>query len=181
LYGKGIRELADPLCASLGMEVIHVDCVRMKTRWLVRVYLDKAGGVTLDDCSQVSGQLGDILDVHDLPPGPYTLEVSSPGPDRPLSRDKDFLRYVGHFIRIRLHEKVDGMKHFRGKLVDFVIEGDRKTIVLEMGDKRCRIPCESLLKANLEDERGVLPSPKPHGGSSPTGSGRRKERRGPRT
>jgi len=69
----------------------------MKSRWLVRIYMDREeGGVTVDDCALISHQLGDLLDVHDVPPGPYTLEVSSPGLDRPLSRDKDFLNTGAH-------------------------------------------------------------------------------------
>ncbi|MBA4423155.1 MAG: ribosome maturation factor, partial [Syntrophus sp. (in: bacteria)] len=82
-----IRQLAEPVLASVGMELIQVECLKMKTRWVVRIYMDREqGGVTLDDCALISNQLGDLLDVHDVPPGPYTLEVSSPGLDRPLQR-----------------------------------------------------------------------------------------------
>ena len=156
-YKEEIWELADPVAESLGMEVIQVECIRMKSRWIVRLYLDKDGGVTLDDCSRVSAQLGDVLAAHDLPPGPYTLEVSSPGPDRPLSRDKDFLKYIGQRIRIRLSEKLEGSKHFRGRLVDFLVEEDRRVIVLEVGEGKIRIPRESVWKANLEEEPGTIP------------------------
>ena len=65
--------------AANGMELIYAECLRMPSRWIVRIFLDREGGITLDDCSVISHQAGDILDVHDTPPGPYTLEVSSPG------------------------------------------------------------------------------------------------------
>jgi len=152
-YKEEIWKLAEPVAESLGMEVIQIECVRMKSRWIVRVYLDKDGGVTLDDCSRLSGQLGDVLAAHDLPPGPYTLEVSSPGPDRPLGRDKDFVTYIGQRIRIRLRDKLEGTRHFRGKLVDFIADGDRKVVVLEVGDRKVRIPRESVWKANLDEDQ----------------------------
>ncbi len=88
-----IRQLAEPVVASEGMELIHVECIKMHTRWIIRLYLDKENGITLDDCTGVSNQLGDIFDINDLIKGAYTLEVSSPGFDRPISRDEDFVKY----------------------------------------------------------------------------------------
>ncbi len=111
-HEEQIRQLAEPLLASEGMELVLVECLKMKTRWVVRIYMDREGGVTLDDCAQISNQLGDLLDVHDVPPGPYTLEVSSPGLDRPLHRDKDFLKYRGSRINLRLGGKDRGTAQF---------------------------------------------------------------------
>jgi len=141
--------LAEPVLESEGLELIQVECVRMQTRWLVRIYMDREGGVSLEDCSEISNQLGDILDVHDLPPGPYTLEVSSPGLDRPLVRDKDFIRYQGCDVDVRLEQKVEGIRHFRGKLVEYREEDDRKILVIEMASKLYRVPRERIVKANL--------------------------------
>ncbi|MCK7504408.1 MAG: ribosome maturation factor RimP [Desulfobacterales bacterium] len=90
-----IWQLAEPIAASEGMELIHVECLKMHSRWVFRLYLDKEGGVSLDDCTEVSNQLGDVLDVHDLSRGPYTLEVSSPGLDRPISRDSGLSEVPG--------------------------------------------------------------------------------------
>ena len=151
-YDKKIMELAEPVAAAAGMEVILVECLRMKLRWLVRVYLDKEGGVTLDDCAAMSNQLGDILDVHDVPPGAYTMEVSSPGLDRPLTRDKDFLKYRGSKVRVTSSEKLEGIKNFRGKLVDFAEEDGRQYLAVEMAGKIHRIPKDLVVKANLEYE-----------------------------
>ena len=94
-YQDRIKELIGPAIESESMELVDVECLKMNTRWLVRLFIDKERGVTLDDCQKISHLVGDILDVHEMPPGPYTLEVSSPGLDRPLTRDKDFLEIQG--------------------------------------------------------------------------------------
>jgi ribosome maturation factor RimP len=145
-----IRQLAEPLLASTGMELIQVECLKMKSRWVVRIYMDREeGGVTLEDCALVSNQLGDLLDVHDVPPGPYTLEVSSPGLDRPLQRDKDFLKYRGSRINLRLREKIEGRRHLCGELSGYEVENGTKVLVVTEDEKSYRIPREAVLKANL--------------------------------
>ena len=149
-YEQQIWQLAEPLLESAGMELILVECLKMKSNWVVRIYMDREGGVTLDDCTRISNELGDLLDVHDVPPGAYTLEVSSPGLDRPLHRDKDFLKYRGEQVNIRVEGKIEGRRHFRGALVDYVDEDGRKVLVVRIADKVFRIPREAVLKANLE-------------------------------
>ena len=151
-YGETIRKLAEPVLEAEGMELIDVECIKMKSRWLVRIYLDKEGGVTLDDCTEASNQMGDILDVHDVPPGAYTLEVSSPGLDRPLVRDKDFMKYKGCKVDIRLHEKIEGIRHFNGRLTDFFEEEGQKILMVDVTGKTYRIPRNLVVKAHLEYE-----------------------------
>ncbi len=146
---EDIWRLAEPVIESEGLELVQVECLRMKTRWLIRIYMDRERGVTLDDCSEISNQLGDILDVHDLPPGPYTLEVSSPGLDRPLVRDKDFLRYQGCEVNVRLEQKVEGIRNFKGRLLQYLEEDGRKILVIEMASKLYRIPKDLIVKTNL--------------------------------
>jgi ribosome maturation factor RimP len=142
-----IRELAEPVLASVGLELVQVECLKMKARWVVRIYMDrKEGGVTLDDCALISNQLGDLLDV---PPGPYTLEVSSPGLDRPLQRDEDFLKYRGSRINLRVKEKIDGRRHFCGVMTDYEDGEGGKVLVVTVGGKTYRIPREAMVKANL--------------------------------
>lgn len=148
-YEGKIWHLGEPLVESEGMELIYVECIKMSSRWIVRIYIDKEGGVSLDDCSSISNQLGDILDVHDIPAGPYTLEVSSPGLDRPLFRDKDFQKYRGHTVHIKLREKIQGIKNFHGKLLDISDEGDRKTLTIEVAENIYHLPKEKVLKAHL--------------------------------
>jgi ribosome maturation factor RimP len=148
-YKEKIEWLIKPLVESENMELVNVECLRMKSRWLVRVYIDKEGGVTLGDCTEISHQVGDVLDIHDIPPGPYTLEVSSPGLDRPLVKDADFLKYRGHLVRVRLREKAEGSRNLRGRLMDFQEEDGKKILVLEVEGKTFRIPKENLVRANL--------------------------------
>ena len=152
IYREEIRQLIEPLLESEGMELVDLECLKMKSRWLIRIYIDKAGGVTIDDCSEISKQAGDILDVHDVPPGPYTLEVSSPGLDRPLTRDKDFIKYRGHKVNIKANEKIEGSRNFRGKLIDYLDENGRKTLIVDVSGKSYHIPRDLIAKANLEYE-----------------------------
>ena len=151
-----IWQLAEPIAATEGMELIHVECLKMHARWVFRLFLDKEGGVSLDDCTAVSNQLGDVLDVHDLSRGPYTLEVSSPGLDRPVSRDVDFERFKGATLAVKTRIKIDGTKKFQGILVDYVEENGRRIVRIESSGKVFSIPKEEIVKANLVDETARL-------------------------
>jgi len=149
-YRERIIELVGPAVESEGLELVELECLRMKTRWLVRIFIDREGGATLDDCAALSHQLGDLLNVHDLPPGPYTLEVSTPGLDRPLTRDKDFEKYRGARVRIRTREPIDGSRNFLGTCVDYATEGGRRIVTLDVDGRSVRIDRENIQKANLE-------------------------------
>jgi ribosome maturation factor RimP len=151
-YRGKIRELIEPVLEDEDMELVDVECLRMKTRWIVRIFMDKEGGVTLDDCTEISHQVGDILDIHDIPPGPYTLEVSSPGLDRPLAKDKDFMQYRGCHVRVKADQKIDGIKNFQGKLVDYLDENGRKILIVDVAGRTYRIPRDLVAKAHLEYE-----------------------------
>ena len=146
-----IRQLAEPVIASEGMELIHVECVKMQTRWIIRLYLDKENGVTLDDCTAVSNQLGDVFDINDLIKGAYTLEVSSPGFDRPISRDVDFVKYRNSRINIKTGVKIEGIKNFQGILLDYTEEEGEKMALMDISGKVYRIPRKDIVKANLAD------------------------------
>jgi ribosome maturation factor RimP len=146
-----VRSLAEPVVSAEGMELIHVECIKMHMRWIIRLYLDKEDGVTLDDCTAVSNQLGDIFDINDLVNGPYTLEVSSPGFDRPISRDQDFMKYRGSKVSIKTNLKIEGVRNFHGQLIDFIEENGCKIVVVEVSGKRYRIPKAEITKANLAD------------------------------
>ena len=146
-----IWQLVEPVAASEGMELIHVDCLKMHTRWIVRLFLDKEGGVTIDDCSTISNQLGDLLDIQDMIKGTYTLEVSSPGFDRPISRDQDFIKYQGFKVNIKTGIKIEGMKNFRGTLSSCIEEAGKKFIIVDVSGKTYRIPKSEILKTNLAD------------------------------
>jgi len=151
-YRERIREIAEPAIGAEGLELVDIECLRMKSRWLVRIYIDKPGGVTLGDCQAVSNLIGDLLDLHDIPPGPYTLEVSSPGLDRPLVRDEDFKKYRGSRVNVKTSEKIGGSRNFHGVLLDFANEGDGMILIVDVDGKICRIPKDKVLKARLEYE-----------------------------
>jgi len=151
-YREKIAELVEPVIESERMELVDVECLKGPSRWIVRIYIDKEGGVTLDDCATISGEVGDLLDIHETPPGSYNLEISSPGLDRPLVRDRDFVRYEGHTVKIRAAEKIEGKRNFTGRLIAFVDKGGEKSLVIEVGETVYTIPRGMVVKANLEYE-----------------------------
>jgi ribosome maturation factor RimP len=148
-----IRQLAGPVVASEGMELIHVECIKMHSRWIVRLFLDKEGGVALDDCANISSQLGDIFDIREVINGSYTLEVSSPGFDRPISRDQDFVKYKNSRVNIKTDVKIEGIRNFHGILSDYVEEAGRKFVLVDIAGKVYRIPRQDIIKANLADDK----------------------------
>lgn len=151
-YKEKLVALAEPIIDAAHMELIDVECHKMKSRWLVRLYIDREGGVTVDDCAEISYQVGDVIDVYDLPPGPYTLEVSSPGLDRPLVKDKHFLDYRGSRVKVRVHTAFEGKRNFKGTLVDFVVHDRGATVVVEEEGTRYAIPRDLVARATLEYE-----------------------------
>jgi len=152
-YREEIIGLIEPVIESEGLELVELECLRMQTRWLVRIFIDREGGATLEDCTSISHQVGDLLNVHDLPPGPYTLEVSSPGLDRPLTRDKDFEKYRGARIRVRTRDPIDGSRNFLGAFVDYSTEDGRRIVTVDVDGRIVRIDRDNIQKANLEYER----------------------------
>jgi ribosome maturation factor RimP len=111
------REIIEPVVAGLGYELVGVEYHSAGRHGLLRVYIDMEGGVTVDDCARVSHQVSGVLDVEDFIRGRYTLEVSSPGLDRPLFTVADFDRFRGRDVRIRLDAPLDGRRKFSGRLV----------------------------------------------------------------
>ncbi len=110
--------------------------------------MDREGGVTIDDCAQVSRELGTVLDVRELIPNPYVLEVSSPGLTRPLKKAEDFQKFRNHLVKIKTFEPLEGRKNFKGTLLG--LEGDLVRVVVDGQDYE--IPLKSIAKANLEIE-----------------------------
>ena len=155
-YENRIWEIAAPAIQSEGMELVCVECIQMKSRWIVRLYIDRDKGVTIDDCALISDRIGDLLDVNDVPPEAYTLEISSPGLDRPLVRDKDFIRFLGQRVIIQTRDKIEGIRNFKGILKDYRIGAEGgKTIILDLSGKILAVPREAVIKARLE---GLLES-----------------------
>lgn len=145
-----VTRMAEPLCSAEGIELVHVEYQREPGGLTLRVYLDKSGGVTLDDCVDISRQLEDLLDVHLQEVPPYRLEVSSPGLERPVGKLKDFIRFKGQRARIRVGTAVGGRKNFTGVLTDVVDE----TIRLQMDKEMVSLNFNDITRARLINYNG---------------------------
>ncbi len=146
---KVVEEISREIGDWMGFEIVDVEFVTGNRGWVLRVTIDKEGGVTIDDCAAFSHQLDPRLDVENCFPGQaYTLEVSSPGLTRPLKRLKDYQRFQGRKVKIRTAREIEGQKVFKG-----VLAGEREgMITLRNGKKDVNIPFEDIVKANLEFE-----------------------------
>lgn len=119
------EKLLEPALEQFGVELVDVEYVRERN-WILRVFIDKDGGVDLNDCQKISEKAGELLDEADLISDNYMLEVSSPGLDRALKKDKDFIRYAGEEVDVKLFaplEEVGGVKEFTAVLEGFSEEG----------------------------------------------------------
>jgi ribosome maturation factor RimP len=112
---KIVTELAQPLVEEQGLELVDVEYVKERA-WYLRVYVDKEGGIDIDDCSTISSKLAKLLDDRDVIKEQYYLEVSSPGIDRPLKKDRDFLANYGKKVDVQLFAPIDGKKEIVGEL-----------------------------------------------------------------
>lgn len=149
VVGK-VTEIAERVGASEGVEIVDVQLLGGGGSRLLRIYIDKPEGVTHADCEFISQNVGTILDVEDvIPGGSYTLEVSSPGVERKLTKPREFERFSGHKIKVVLRQPVDGQKHWAGMLKSYA-EG---TITLEPSPgKSLQFPLDQVEKANLKFE-----------------------------
>jgi ribosome maturation factor RimP len=140
-----ITQVADELCQGEGFELVHVEIVTWNRQTIIRIYADKPGGITLGDCADISRQLGDLLDIHLPDMGGYRLEVSSPGPNRPLKKKQDFHRFKGSRIKIETRASIQGKKRFTGILEQI----HEHAVVIEVDGERVEIPDLQIDKANL--------------------------------
>ena len=145
-----IWELAKPLAETQGVEIVDIELRREGSRGgrVLRLYLDKDGGPNMDDLSQVSRELSALLDVHDIVEGAYTLEVSSPGINRPLKLPEHFQRFVGKTVRVRTRDLVQGRRSFLGPLLDVSAE----KIAVNQDGARVEIPFAVIEKSNYEHD-----------------------------
>jgi ribosome maturation factor RimP len=145
-----VWELAAPLVDREGMEIVDIEFRYEGSRGgkILRLYLDKEGGPNVDDLSRVSHQLSELLDTQDVVPGTYTLEVSSPGINRPLKRPEHFARFVGKRIRVRTRDRIDGRRSFLGTLQE-VLENQ---ITLKQEGAQYQIPFSVIEKSNYEHD-----------------------------
>lgn len=130
-YEQRTEELLTPIVERNKFELVDVEFVKEAGMWYLRAYIDKPGGITVDDCEVVSREFSEILDAKDYITESYIFEVSSPGLGRPLKKEKDFQRSLGEEVEIRTYRAIDRQKEFTGILKDF----DKDTVTLQYEDE----------------------------------------------
>ncbi len=144
-----MEKIIEPVINALGIELDDIELNKMKGKALLRVFIEKEGGITIDDCAAVSREIEAILDVEDPVPYSYVLEVSSPGLDRPLKRPGDFKRFTGDTIRVVTLEPIGKQTFFVGKIAR---AGDDALVLLLPADREVTIPYQNISRARLEVE-----------------------------
>ena len=140
-----IAEIARPVVEEEGCSLWDVEYVREAGTWYLRVFIDREGGVSIDDCERVSRRLDPILDEKDPIPESYVFEVGSAGADRELKRPRDFEQFMGSEVEVRLYRPVDGSKHYTGTLAGY----EDGAVTLTQGEKTLRFTKEQVAQVRL--------------------------------
>jgi ribosome maturation factor RimP len=146
---KEVSRIAESLLPEFGMEMVAVEFCFERGRWTLRVYIDKEGGVTVDDCASVSRDLGDVVEAESIINHAYVLEVSSPGLDRPLRKEQDFIRSIGKLIAIEMARPVNKRRNFTGRLAH-VGDGAVRILVDDAG--LFELPLDGIKRARIKYE-----------------------------
>lgn len=141
-----VKELLNPLLAERDLELFDIEFRGQGKKGILRVFIDKQEGVTIEDCADISRELGTLLDIHDIIPDSYTLEVSSPGLTRPLRKPADFIRFKGRKVKIKTSSDIEKKKIFVGNILDFKDD----LVAIETDGAQYLIPYGEIEKANLE-------------------------------
>ena len=147
-FMTNVQKLAEEITQANNYELVHVEFLQDGKQWVLRIYLDKEGGITIDDCKKVSRQLSYELDAEDIIPHHYSLEVSSPGVDRVMGKIEDYKKYADNNIVIRLKQPHEGRKKFNGKLLG--INNEKTNVIVEIDNDEYNIPFDLIKKANLK-------------------------------
>ncbi|MGB5685396.1 MAG: ribosome maturation factor RimP [Candidatus Electrothrix sp.] len=146
---KAVEDFATPLLEEMGLELVEVQ-FRQESGWILRLFVDRNEGVNVDDCASVSRQVATYLEVEDIIRRAYTLEVSSPGAERPLKRIEDFIRFSGKKIRVKLIDPVDDQRVFCGILTGVDKEKNSITLAVDGSDaKQMVIDLRAVARARL--------------------------------
>lgn len=141
------KALIEKIVSSEGLELVEVEIKGSLNRRIIRIFIDKPEGITHADCERTSHQVGAELDIEDLIPGSYTLEVSSPGLTRKLQGKEDFLKFRGRLVKIQTHQPVEGSRSIRGILAAF----DGETVTVELKNSApVQFPFHWVAKASLD-------------------------------
>lgn len=140
-----VEEMVQPFLSEHGFELVDVEYVKEGNNWFLRVFVDKDGGIDIEDCSRISEYMSEQLDGNDPISGAYFLEVSSPGAERPLKKSEDVAKAVGKDVFVTTYAPLDGQKEFEGRLLSF----DNEELLIEAGKKTYTIPYEKVASARL--------------------------------
>lgn len=143
-----ISGIIEPIILSMGIELVDVEFKKEQGRWILRVFIDREGGIRLQDCELVSREIEPVLDAEDPVIHTFTLEVSSPGLQRPLKKRGDFERFRGKLVKIKLYTPLDGEKTFCA----YILQTEGDDLILDRQGKSLRVPFVKIAKANLEVE-----------------------------
>lgn len=144
-----IEQVARPVLAEHSAELVDLQFVHEQGQWVLRFFLDKEGGITLDDCAEISDHLGRLLDATNLVSRSYSLEVSSPGINRRLRKEKDYQRFMGERVDVTVFAPINGRRHFRGT-IQAVHEGVVE--IQEPSQPPWALPLTAIAKAKLDPE-----------------------------
>ncbi|WP_053366203.1 ribosome maturation factor RimP [Bacillus sp. FJAT-27245] len=144
-----VEELATPIVNDLGLELVDVEYVKEGRDWFLRLYIDKEEGVDIEECGTVSERVSEKLDELDPIPHNYFLEVSSPGAERPLKKEKDFINAIGKNVFIKTYEPIDGEKSFEGTLLEYDGQTVKLEIKVKTRKKTVEIPFGKVASARL--------------------------------
>ncbi|MFA5516294.1 MAG: ribosome maturation factor RimP [Desulfuromonadales bacterium] len=152
-----IRELAAPILGEMNLELVDLEFKQEGRDWFLRFFIDKDGGVTLDDCADFSREVGTVLEVEEAIRRAYRLEVSSPGLDRPLKKPEDYQRFAGQLVKIKTRERIDpdGRGHLRKTFVGELLGLEDDRVRVRQTDKKgglVELSLDGIEKAHLEPE-----------------------------
>lgn len=132
-----VEELVNPIVSTHNFELVDVEYLKEGANWYLRVYVDKEGGINIDDCVLVSRALEEKLDEDEFIKEAYILEVSSPGLTRPLKKEKDFTRNIGKLVEVKLYKSIDGMKEFEARLQE--VDGENIILTVSQGKEETQL------------------------------------------
>ena len=141
-------ELFEPVVTGMGYDLVEIEHFPNPKHGVLRLYIDKEGGINVDDCSSVSRQISALIDVEDPVNGQFSLEVSSPGSDRPLRRLKDFQRFTGSLVKLKTAMPLEGQRNFKGRL----LAASEEKVVIETESEELELPMSVIEKARIVPE-----------------------------
>ncbi|MFS0727881.1 ribosome maturation factor RimP [Paenibacillus sp. 1P07SE] len=142
---SAIESMVAPYLESGGFELVDIEYVKEGSNWFLRIFVDKEGGIDIDECGVISEYISEQLDKEDPIKDAYFLEVSSPGAERPLKKSEDLRRAVGKHVFVTTYEPIGKLKEFEGRLVSF----EEELLVIEIGKKQVEIPYAKVASARL--------------------------------